>query len=422
MAQLDRARWRTLLTLFLSGVLLSTGATVGTTVLTADGAATRDTPAERADSLPTEGGQEPGEQEEAPADTALEGSDDARDQAGSVRTPAPRDPVTPDSSVPSPDSAPTPGSAVPTPGSAVPTPAPSPDAPTPAPVPVPAPAPASPAAPAPAKASAPAKTAPASPPARPTSNAASVGVPAGTSLAVHAGDLTIATPGAVIDGLDIRGFVRVEAPNVTIKNSVIRGRATDGNAILLYAGSGTSAGLRVIDSEIAPTHKTSRTNGVYGYGFTLTRVDIHHVIDGVHIFGDDVTISDSRLRDNLHYANDPAHGDGPSHDDSIQIQQGRNIHIVGNTISGAHNAAVQITQDRGRVGNVTIKDNHISGGGCSINVAEKGKGAIAGLTIEGNVFGKSRFNCNMLVPPTTKLVNVANTTLEGALTLNRRAQ
>ncbi|WP_168220019.1 MULTISPECIES: hypothetical protein [unclassified Salinibacterium] len=252
--------------------------------------------------------------------------------------------------------------------------------------------------------------------------ARSVGVPAGTQLKVHSGDLTITTAGAVIDGLDIRGFVRVEAPNVTIKNTIIRGRASDSTSILLYAGSGTSSGLRVIDSQLAPTHKTIRTNGVYGFGFSLTRVDIRDVIDSVHIFGDNVTITNSHLHNNLHYANDPGHGGGPSHDDNVQIQTGRNIRIEGSTLSGAYNAAVQITQDRGRVGNVTIKGNHISGGGCSINVAEKGKGAIAGLTIERNVFGKSRFNCNMLVPPTTMLVNVANSSLEGALTLNRRAQ
>lgn len=250
-----------------------------------------------------------------------------------------------------------------------------------------------------------------------------VGVPAGTALTVHQGDLTITTAGAVISNLDIRGFVRVEAPNVTIKNSIIRGRATSGDAILLYAGTGKSPGLRVIDSEIAPTHHTPRTNGVYGYGFTLTRVDIHHVIDSVHIFGDNVTVENSRLRDNLHYTNDPYHSDG-SHDDNIQIQVGRNIRIVGNTISGAYNAAVQITQDRGTVADVTITGNSISGGGCTINVAEKGKGAIAGLTIAGNSFGSSRFTCHMLIPPTTALLGTVENTVAGGgtLTVVRRAQ
>ncbi|MCW4384739.1 right-handed parallel beta-helix repeat-containing protein [Salinibacterium sp. SYSU T00001] len=249
-----------------------------------------------------------------------------------------------------------------------------------------------------------------------------VGLPPGTPLTVHNGDLTIRTAGAVVSNLDIRGFVRVEAPNVTIKNSIIRGRATDSHAIMIYAGLGTSAGLRVLDSELAPTYKTPLTNGVYGYGFTLTRVDIHDVIDAVHIFGDNVTVENSRLHGNLHFENDPYHSDG-SHDDSIQIQSGRNIRILGNTISGSYNAAVQITQDRDVVSNVTISGNKISGGGCTVNVAEKGRGPIAGLTVSRNVFGTSRFTCHMLVPPTTPLLGDGNTVEGGgALKVVRRAQ
>src|SRR5262245_33381699 len=47
------------------------------------------------------------------------------------------------------------------------------------------------------------------------------GVPAGTVLRIHQGTLEIRTPGAVVEDLDIRGCVRVMAPNVTIRRSKV---------------------------------------------------------------------------------------------------------------------------------------------------------------------------------------------------------
>jgi len=240
-----------------------------------------------------------------------------------------------------------------------------------------------------------------------TPTASSTGVPAGTKLKVHNGDLTIRTAGTVVDGLDIRGFVRVEAANVTIKNSIVRGRQTTGNAIMIYAGAGKNQNLKVRNVEIAPSYPTPLTNGIYGFDFTLDRVNIHDVIDSVHVFGDNVTIANSYLHDNLHYTNDPNHRDG-SHDDSIQVQKGNNIVITNNHISGSYNAALMVTQDQGRVSNVRLSNNWIGDGGCTVNVAEKGKGAIQGLKVTDNIFGGSRFGCSMLIPPTTPVYDKGN--------------
>jgi hypothetical protein len=262
---------------------------------------------------------------------------------------------------------------------------------------------AAPAKPAPAKpAPAPAKPAPAPAPVpggKPGPN--NTGVPAGKSLKVHDGDLTITTAGTVIDGLDIRGFVRVKAPNVTIKNSIVRGAPIKGNMSLVQA---SSTGLVIQDSELTPTQKSPYINGIVGKGFTLKRVDIHHVVDQVHLTGGGVRVEASWLHDNLHYAKDPNHSDG-SHDDSIQIQAGSGIVIVNNTIEDANNAGVMITQDTGKVSNVTFADNHADGGACTINVAEKGKGSIKGLSIVENTFGRDtrHKNCAILAPTTTKV-------------------
>ncbi|MCW4385456.1 hypothetical protein OH146_06690 [Salinibacterium sp. SYSU T00001] len=255
-----------------------------------------------------------------------------------------------------------------------------------------------------------------------TISATTTGVPQGTKLKVHNGDLVIKTAGTVIDGLDIRGFVRVEAQNVTIKNSIVRGRQTSGNATMIYAGTGKSAGLVVRNTEIAPTYKTPLTNGVYGWDFTLDRVNIHDVIDSVHIFGNNVTVANSWLHNNLHFTNDPYHEDG-SHDDNIQIQKGSNIVIANNKIDGSYNAALMITQDQGAVSNVRLSNNWIAGGGCTVNIAEKGKGAIMGVKITDNVFGGSRFGCSVIHPPTTDVYQKGNTKADGSIVrIDRRAQ
>src|SRR5207237_8813035 len=89
---------------------------------------------------------------------------------------------------------------------------------------------------------APTTSAPASPTPTPTTTPVrpggqpgpnNTGVPAGTTLTVFNGDLTIDTAGATYSNLDIHGYVKVNAPNVTIKNSIIRGGAgAPGNGIV----------------------------------------------------------------------------------------------------------------------------------------------------------------------------------------------
>jgi len=227
------------------------------------------------------------------------------------------------------------------------------------------------------------------------------GIPSSVKPKVYYGDLTIKKAGTVINGLDIRGLVRVEAANVTIKNSIVRGKSISSNKGLIYSAGSTN--LVVQDVTLAPSTKSPYINGIYGYNFTLRRVEITNVVDAVHIFGNNVKVYDSWLHDNLHYDKDPNWNGHPSHDDSIQIQKGYGIHIAGNTISGAFNAAMQVTQDAGKVGSIVFERNRVSGGSCSLNVAQKSLSAITGSSIRNNVFGTSRSNCNMILDYATKV-------------------
>jgi hypothetical protein len=237
-----------------------------------------------------------------------------------------------------------------------------------------------------------------------TPNGSNTGVPAGTRLTVHNGDLTITEEGTAIDGLDIRGMVRIAAPNVTIKNSIVRGRDLSG-PMALISNLGGYENLRIIDTELFPSTPSPDVQGIYGYNFEAKRLNIHGVIDGIHLTGGNVAITDSWVHDNLHYDRDPNQGGTPSHDDSIQIQEGSNIRIDGNRLTGAWNASVQVTQDRGDVSNLTITDNVADGGGCSINLAEKSRGPLHGVVITDNIFGRNTRvdDCAVIARASTKV-------------------
>src|SRR4051812_1832280 len=247
------------------------------------------------------------------------------------------------------------------------------------------------------------------------------GVPAGTKLKVVHGDLTVRQKGAVIDSVDVRGRIVVLAPNVTIRNSIVRG-ASDGSKGGLIDAMQGEPGLKVLDSEIFAEAPNPYVNGVQGSHFTLERVNIHDVIDQVHIVGDNVTVEDSWLHRNVHYENDPVHDGGPTHDDNVQIQVGSNILISGNRMSSAHNAVVQITQDLGDVGHVTFTENRANDGWCSINVSEGGRDPIKKLAITDNVFGRRMTleNCAIISPPSTKVSVSGNRFTDGGEVTVRR--
>jgi hypothetical protein len=246
--------------------------------------------------------------------------------------------------------------------------------------------------------------------------ASDTGVPAGTRLTVHDGDLTIATAGTVVDGLDIHGFVTVTALGVTIKNSIIRGAATTTERPLLLSASAT-ASVTIQDSELSPAVPSGWIDGIRGWNITAQRVNIHQVIDGFHIYGNNVTIESSWLHDNLHLAVDPNQNGGPSHDDGIEIRVGTNIRITGNNMSGAFNAAVQLAQDLGIVSDVQIVDNWLDGGGCTINVSEKNRGPFQGLFMTDNTFGRNTrlVSCPIIAPRTTVIDLARNFYTDGAI-------
>jgi len=237
------------------------------------------------------------------------------------------------------------------------------------------------------------------------------GVPAGTKLTVHEGDLTITKAGTVIDGMDIRGFVTVSAKDVVIKNSVIRGRTTEYDKALVMMASSVPSSVTVVDSELAASKASPHIRGVIGANFTLQRVDSHNVVDQVLITGDNVTVRDSWLHDNAYFESDPNYGNKPTHDDNVQISIGKNLRFINNVMTDTHNAVMMITQDRGKVTDLVFQGNYADGGACSVNLAEKSYGPLSGLSFKDNTFGRNTkvSNCAIIAPDTTApLLSLSN--------------
>lgn len=252
----------------------------------------------------------------------------------------------------------------------------------------------------PALAAAPAQPAAAATAAVP--GAGNTGVPAGTTLKKVYGDIVVKTPGTVLNALDVHGRIVVRAANVTVSNSIIRG--TDSGSIngLIETMIG-APNLVVKNSEIVASKPNYQVNGVMGWNFTLSKVNIHGVVDAVDVAGGNVTVADSWLHNNLHFAYDPGHSNG-SHDDSIQVQSGSHIRITNDTMSGAHTGAVTITQDAGTVSDLAIASSHIDGGACSVNISQGRYSPISGLSITNDVFGRTTTyrDCAIVVTGSTR--------------------
>jgi hypothetical protein len=242
-------------------------------------------------------------------------------------------------------------------------------------------------------------------------SAATTGVPEGTNLTVHEGDLTVSTPGAVIDGLEVRGLLIINAPDVVIKNSRIVGRAVNSSVGLV---SNVRSGLpfTIQDSEINAAVPSPYLNGIFGSAFTALRVDISNVIDPIHVIGGNVEIRDSWLHDNDHYEQDPLWNGTPSHSDSIQIEAGKDISVVGNRLENAHNAAIQITQNTSKapLGDLHISGNYLDNGGCTLNVART-PAPIGNFVVTDNEFGPDRkfAQCGILAPEMNRPQQSGNT-------------
>lgn len=155
------------------------------------------------------------------------------------------------------------------------------------------------------------------------------GAPTGQVFTEHPGDVTVTTPGEVIDGWHVTGRLLVNAPNVTVKNSWVEGYL-DNEATALGA-----ARLTVRDTTVGPTSGCNDDPGVGEHDYTALRVRITNHGDGFRVSGSNVTVQDSFVQTCDSVQN---------HDDGMQVycpapplpQPCRNVIMNHNTLSVAN--------------------------------------------------------------------------------------
>lgn len=206
-------------------------------------------------------------------------------------------------------------------------------------------------------------------------------------MTVHNGTLHITKDGTLLDRMEVRGMVVVDAANVTIRNSWIRGDSGGTERGALISNYSSRPNLVVEDTKVQEmTPSVTHTAGVAGGNFRLTRVTVSGQIDSVNITGSNVTVEDSTLKDTVRYASDVNQRGGPSHSDNVQILRGDDIKIRGNTITGSQNFAVLGAPESGSMNNLVVENNYVDNGWCTMKFSSKG-GNPHSIRVSDNTFG-----------------------------------
>jgi hypothetical protein len=230
-------------------------------------------------------------------------------------------------------------------------------------------------------------------------DATTAGVTAGVPLTVHNGDLIINTPGAVISGLDIRGVVYINAPNVTLVDC----KVTVANYCQVRIADVTGVTVQNCTIDGVGTNNAG-ANGIQGTG-TFLNNNIFNVENGITVDGRGPTLIQGNYIHDLKAS-------GAPHYDGIQIDGGlSNITITHNTVINTNNqtSAVMIDNYYGSISNVKVDNNLLVGGGYTIYVdGQFGSDPISGVTITNNHMGSGSFginNFNQTSPTYTGNVN-----------------
>jgi hypothetical protein len=185
--------------------------------------------------------------------------------------------------------------------------------------------------------------------------AEAVGVPAGGPMTSHSGTLHVTLDNASIRNIEIRGNVVIDANNVSMSN--VRLISATENAALQVKGGADGFILR--DSEIDGGGSTA--TAIDGYGKFL-RNNIHGAENGINVTGP------SLIEGN--YIHGLKNKNGSPHYDGIQVDGGRDVQIVGNTIinANAQTSAVMLDNNFLGLSNITVDGNRLIGGGYTIYI------------------------------------------------------
>lgn len=225
----------------------------------------------------------------------------------------------------------------------------------------------------------------------------SVGLPPGLRLCSRGttGPVVVDTPGAVIDGWDLRGGLVVTAPDVVVQRSRITGDGSTDHGVAT-SGAGT---VRVQDTTI--TGRFGRA-ALGGERWTAERVEVVGVAgDGAHAGRGCRLLSSALSRFQ------PAPGT-----DGVEVRAG-DVVVEGTTIrmGEGHRSAVHLAPDEdGPDDGVVVLRSNVLGGG-EYSVVQPGR-ALAEVELVDNRFARDAREAPLRVPPEVR--ERGSTHLDGA--------
>jgi hypothetical protein len=202
-------------------------------------------------------------------------------------------------------------------------------------------------------------------------DATTAGVRRGVVLKVHNGDLTVRTDGVVISGLEIRGSLRIEANDVTVRDVKIVNNS-------YYA-------ILIPDPYRATVEYCDIVGGRYGIAGagTFTANDISRNENGIGVFGA------SLIEHN--YIHDMS-GGPDAHFDGVENNGASGMVLRHNTIINVYGqtSAVMLNNEFGSIKRAVIANNYLAGGGYTIysDGRKNPSDPIEGVRIKKNTLGK----------------------------------
>ena len=201
-----------------------------------------------------------------------------------------------------------------------------------------------------------------------------------SALNVYDDSLTVTTDNAVVENLEIRGTLRIEADNVVVRNVWVY----TSSFWTIYVDGGSATFEHVEIGNAAAVGQ----RGIGGNNVTGRWLDIHHVEDGIKL-GSGSLYEYVRVHDLASTSPDP-HADAVQADGGVSGATIRFSTLDSTGSVGFGNAAAQIESSLGPVSDVTIEDSWLDGGAYTVFVRDGGSGFPSGVHIRNNTFGPTR--------------------------------
>jgi hypothetical protein len=239
------------------------------------------------------------------------------------------------------------------------------------------------------------------------------------SRLTRSGPVTVKTPGAVVENLDVDGGITVNADNVTIRNVRVRGSSS---SLLVKVNRGFR-GTRIEHCEVFVTAGGANgAIGSLGSGTTVRACDISGYADGIK--------ADSGSLYELNHIHMSKPSGSTKHLDGIQSSGDSNVTIRNNVIdadiANGGNAAVFAQAFNGTqniaIENVVVVGNLLAGGNYTV-FFEGGKtydGTAPGSWVRGYQLLGNSFVANARYGP-FRAANCAETTVSGNIMTNGSA-